>query len=434
LDRITVEGGARLEGTVRISGAKNAALPIMAASLLADGPSVIEDAPNVRDVRTLVKVLETLGVRCEKDEAGTFTLEVVDDTPVTAPYELVCQMRASICVLGPLLAKRGKARVSLPGGCAIGVRPIDLHRKGVEALGATTEIEHGYVVAQADHLRGADIFLGGAFGSSVLGTANVLMAASLADGVTMIESAACEPEIEDLTRYIGRMGGSIEGGGSPVLRIRGVRSLSGTHHTIIPDRIEAATFMVAAAMTRGDVTLENVRPHHLGAVIDILRRAGAEVTAHDSTCRVVGPEKLRPVDVTTLPYPGIPTDVQAQLMAMLAIAGGISIVTEKIYPDRFMHVPELQRMGADLRKEGPTVIVNGVAKLSGAKVMASDLRASASLLLAGLVAKGTTDVSRVYHLDRGYERIEEKLRALGANIERYEDGETPPNKPQSPTG
>jgi len=418
---------------VRVNGAKNAALPIMAASLLAEGESLIEGAPNVRDVRTLLELLGVLGVRHEKDDDGTLRLEVVDETPITAPYELVCQMRASICVLGPLLAKRGMARVSLPGGCAIGVRPIDLHRKGVEALGATTGIDHGDVVAQAEHLRGANIFLGGPFGSTVLGTANTLMAASLAYGVTTIESAACEPEVEDLARYITRMGGSIEGAGSPVMRIKGVRSLRGTRHRVIPDRIEAATFMIAAAMTQGDVTVENVRPHHLGAVVDILRRAGAEVTCHDSACRVVGPKTLRPVDVATLPYPGIPTDVQAQLMAMLCLAGGISIVTEKIYPDRFMHVAELQRMGADLRKEGPAVIVNGVPELSGAKVMASDLRASASLLLAGLVARGTTEVSRVYHLDRGYERIEERLRALGATVHRYDDGEEPPNKPQPVT-
>jgi len=433
VDRIAVEGGSRLTGTVRVNGSKNAALPIMAAALLANGPSVIEGVPLLRDVKTLLDVLATLGVEHERDESGALRLRVVDESPVTAPYELVCQMRASICVLGPLLAKRGTARVSLPGGCAIGVRPIDLHRKGVEALGATTAVEHGYVVARCDHLRGANIFLGGAFGSTVLGTANTLMAACLADGVTTIESAACEPEVEDLARFINTMGGSIEGAGSPVVRVKGVRSLRGTRHRVIPDRIEAATFMIAAALTQGDVTIENVRPLHLGAVIDILRRAGAEITAYDNACRVVGPRTLRPVDVTTLPYPGVPTDVQAQLMALLCIASGISIVTEKIYPDRFMHVAELQRMGADLRKEGPSVIVNGVTELSGAQVMASDLRASASLILAGLVARGTTEVSRVYHLDRGYERIEERLRALGASIRRFDDGEVPPDKPQPVT-
>jgi UDP-N-acetylglucosamine 1-carboxyvinyltransferase len=356
---------------------------------------------------------------------------VTDETPVQAPYELVSQMRASICVLGPLLAKRGRAEVSLPGGCAFGIRPIDLHLKGVEALGATTRIEHGFIVAEAEQLRGASMFLGGPFGSSVLGTGNIMMAASLAHGVTTIESAACEPEVEDLARYINRMGGSISDAGSPVVHIRGVRSLSGTRHKVIADRIEAATFMIAAAMTRGDVTIENVEMEHLGSVVDILRRAGAEITARDGRCRVVGPKELRAVDVTTLPYPGIPTDVQAQLMAMLLMADGISVVTEKIYPDRFMHVAELMRMGAALRKEGNTVIVSGVKGLSGAKVMASDLRASASLVLAGLVAEGETEVSRVYHLDRGYERIEEKFRALGANIRRYDDGEVPPNKPKT---
>ena len=426
-----MEGSARLEGTVRISGAKNSALPIMAACLLTEGPSVIESVPNVRDVHTLLKVLEALGVQHEYDGAGTLLLKVVDETPITAPYELVCQMRGSICVLGPLVAKRGNARVSLPGGCSIGVRPIDLHLKGLQALGATTQIDHGYIVAEATRLRGTDIYLGGPFGSTVLGTANVMMAASLASGKTTIECAACEPEMADLTRYLNKMGGSIEGAGSPMLEIRGVRSLEGTRHRVIPDRIEAATFMIAAAMTQSDVTLENVNVHHLGSVIDILRRAGARVIPSDGTCRVIGPKALQPVDVTTLPYPGVPTDVQGQLMAMLCIANGISVVTEKIFPDRFMHVAELQRMGADLRKEGATVIVNGVRELSGAKVMASDLRAGASLLLAGLVAKGPTEISRVYHLDRGYERIEEKFRALGASMDRFDDGEVAPNLPKA---
>jgi UDP-N-acetylglucosamine 1-carboxyvinyltransferase len=413
-----------------VNGAKNAALPIMAASLLADGPSVIEGVPDVRDVRTLIKVLNALGVDHETNGHASLTLEVTDETPITAPYELVCQMRASICVLGPLVAKRGKARVSLPGGCAIGVRPIDLHRKGLEALGAVTTIEHGYVMATAEKLIGAGMYLGGPFGSTVLGTANSMMAAALANGVTTIENAACEPEIADLALFINNMGGSIEGAGSPTMRIKGVRSLSGTRHKIIPDRIEAATFMIAAAMTQGDVVIENVRLEHLGAVVDILRRAGVEVTpCGEDACRVVGPKTLKPVDFSTLPYPGVPTDVQAQLMAMLCLADGISVATEKVYPDRFMHVPELQRMGADLRKEGSLVIIHGVKCLSGAQVMASDLRASASLILAGLVANGSTEVSRVYHLDRGYERIEERLRALGADIRRFDDGEEPPNKP-----
>jgi len=433
VDRIVVEGRARLQGTVQISGAKNASLPIMAATLLAEGSSVIEKVPNVRDVRTLLEVLATLGVEHHNDGNGTLVFEVTDETRITAPYELVSRMRASICVLGPLLAKRGMARVSLPGGCAIGVRPIDLHRKGVEALGATTEIEHGFIVARAERLRGANMYLGGPFGSTVLGTANTMMAASLADGVTTIECAACEPEIEDLARYINKMGGSIEGAGSPTVRIKGVRSLRGTRHVVIPDRIEAATFMIAAAMTRGDVTVENVNVHHLGAVVDVLRRAGAEVIIYEDACRVIGPKAIRPVHVTTHPYPGIPTDLQAQLMAMLCLADGISVVTEKIFPDRFMHVAELQRMGANLHKDGATVVVKGVRELSGAQVMASDLRASASLVLAGLIAKGTTQVSRVYHLDRGYERIEAKLRALGATIHRYDDGEVPPNRPQEIT-
>jgi len=428
VDRIVVEGGVRLEGTVEISGAKNAVLPIMASALLADGPTVIDNPPDVKDVRTLLKVLVELGIKWEWN--GTLVLEVVDDTLIKAPYELVSQMRASVCVLGPLLAKRGRALVSLPGGCLIGVRPIDLHRKGIEALNATTRVVEGYVVAETDGLRGANVYLGGPFGPTVLGTANTMMAASLASGVTTIQSAACEPEVEDLARYINKMGGAIEGAGSPILRIRGVRSLRGVRHSVIPDRIEAATFMIAAAITHGDVTCQNVRVEHLGAIIDTLRRAGAEVIPFENSVRVIGPEKIQPVDVTSLPYPGVPTDCQAQLMALMSIADGISVVTEKIYPDRFMHVAELMRMGANLRKEGPSVIVKGVPDLSGAKVMASDLRASASLIIAGLVAEGKTDVGRVYHLDRGYERIEEKFRGLGANVYRYNDGAKPKNKPE----
>ena len=434
MDRLVVTGGARLKGTVRVNGAKNSVLPIMAATLLADGPSVIQNSPNVRDVQSLLQVLAVLGVKGERGKNGTLSLEVVDPEPILAPYKLVCQMRASICVLGPLLAKRHKARVALPGGCVIGVRPIDLHRKGLRALGAPTRIVKGYVVGQVERLHGANVFLGGPFGSTVLGTANTMMAASLAHGTTAIESAACEPEVADLAQFINEMGGQVEGAGSPVIRIRGVRKLHGVRHRVIPDRIEAATFMIAAAMTRGDVTVENARAEHLGAVIDILRRAGAKITTYDSACRVIGPKKLKPVDVTALPYPGVPTDVQAQLMAMLCLAKGISVVTEKIYPDRFMHVAELQRLGADLRKEGPSVIVNGGRALSGAEVMASDLRAGACLVLAGLVARGETKVRRIYHLDRGYEHIEERLNALGAEILRDDDGEEPQNKPKAASG
>ncbi len=424
MDKIVVEGGVRLEGTVRVSGAKNSALPIMAASMLADGTCEILGVPRVRDVDTLLKLLEILGVAHER-EGEAVRLTVVNDEPRTAPYELVSQMRASICVLGPLLARRGVARVSLPGGCAIGNRPIDLHRKGIEALGAVTRVDHGYVVAEAERLRGASVFLAGPFGSTVLGTANTIMAAALAEGVTTIECAACEPEIQDLANFINKMGGSVEGAGSPVVTIKGVRRLTSTRHRIIPDRVEAATFMIAATMTGGDVTLENVRPEHLGAVIHVLRQAGAEIMVRDNSCRVLGPETIRPVDVTTLPYPGVPTDVQAQLMAMLCLADGMSVVTEKVFPDRFMHAAELQRMGARLRKESNAVIVSGVRQLSGAKVMASDLRASACLVLAGLVGKGVTEVRRVYHIDRGYERIEEKLRALGARIWRCNENEMP---------
>lgn len=422
MDKFVIRGGTPLEGTVRINGAKNAVLPVMAASLLAEGPCAIENAPDVVDVQTLLELLGTLGVRHELNGRAAVTLEVTDNTPVSADYELVRKMRGSICVLGPILARRGRARVSLPGGCVIGVRPVDLHRKGLEALGATTAIDHGYVVAEAERLTGATVYLGGPFGSTVLGTANTLMAASLTDGVTTIQCAACEPEVADLAQFINDMGGSVEGAGSPIIRVKGVRSLRGTRHRIIPDRIEAATFMIATVMTGGDVVLEDIRLEHMGAVVDILRRAGAQIIPQgETTCRVIGPDTIQPVDVTTLPYPGVPTDVQAQLMAMLCLAEGTCVVTEKIFPDRFMHVPELQRLGANLRKEGPSVIIHGVPELRGAEVMASDLRAGACLVLAGLVAKDKTEVRRVYHLDRGYERMEERLRELGADIERCED-------------
>jgi UDP-N-acetylglucosamine 1-carboxyvinyltransferase len=330
-------------------------------------------------------------------------------------------MRASICVLGPLLAKRKKARVSMPGGCSFGLRPVDLHVRGLRALGATIELDEGYIVAKADHLRGAEIFLGGPFGSTVLGTANVMMAACLAEGQTIIESAACEPEIEDLANYLIAAGANITGAGTPRITIEGVEKLTGAEHRVIPDRIEAGTFMVAAAITNGDVTLENVNLRHMLAVVDKLREIGVIVTANGSNATVSSSRHLEPADVTTQPYPGFPTDVQAQLIALLCLSDGNSVITEKIYPERFMHVAELLRMGADIRKEGPTAIVTGVKHLIGAPVMASDLRASAALVLAGLVARGETTVKRIYHVDRGYERIEDKLNKLGANIRRLKE-------------
>ena len=418
MDKIVIEGGNRLQGTVHINGAKNAALPMMAAAILADGPSTLRGVPNLRDIDTMAALLRELGVRAKRSANGDLRLEVTDGTPTLARYELVSTMRGSVCVLGPLLAKRHRAEVSLPGGCNIGVRPIDLHLKGLRALGAKIEISAGYVKAEADELHGAEVYLGGAFGPTVLGTANVMMAACLARGTTVIECAACEPEIVDLAAFLTKMGAKIHGAGSPMVTIEGVEQLYGAAHKIIPDRIEAATFMTAAAITHGDVTVEGVRSDHLGAAVDTLAEMGAKVERLNGTCRVRGEEPFTAVDVNTYPYPGVPTDVQAQLMAVLCVARGISVITDKVFPDRFMHVAELNRMGAQIRKEGASAIVNGVRKLSGAKVMASDLRASAALVLAGLVAEGTTEISRVYHLDRGYERIEERLAALGANIKR----------------
>ncbi|MCX5676306.1 MAG: UDP-N-acetylglucosamine 1-carboxyvinyltransferase, partial [Planctomycetota bacterium] len=330
-------------------------------------------------------------------------------------------MRAGICVLGPLVARRGKAEVSLPGGCAIGDRPVDLHLKGLRALGARLDVRHGYVVGASKRLRGAEMYLGGPFGSSVTGTANVLMAAVLARGTTVIDCAACEPEVQDLARLLVKMGADIQGIGSPRLLIEGVERLSGAEHTVIPDRIEAGTFLVAAAATGGDVTVEGARWNDLFSLVHLLREAGAEVEHFDDTVHIRAPRRLRSVDVTTLPFPGFPTDLQAQTMAMLTVADGISVVTEKIYPDRFRHVAELTRMGAAIRKEGPAAVVHGPQKLSGAHVMASDLRASAALVIAALVAEGKTVIHRVYHLDRGYERLEKKLNRLGARIRRIKE-------------
>ena len=421
MDKFVIRGGERLTGSVRISGSKNAALPLLAASLLTEGPSVFSDVPDLADVRFMSDLMAGLGTEISRDEQGRIHVCVTDESKSLAEYEIVRKMRASICVLGPLLAKRKKARVSMPGGCSFGLRPVDLHVRGLRALGATIELDEGYIVAKADHLRGAEIFLGGPFGSTVLGTANVMMAACLAEGQTIIESAACEPEIEDLANYLIAAGANITGAGTPRITIEGVEKLTGAEHRVIPDRIEAGTFMVAAAITNGDVTLENVNLRHMLAVVDKLREIGVIVTANGSNATVSSSRHLEPADVTTQPYPGFPTDVQAQLIALLCLSDGNSVITEKIYPERFMHVAELLRMGADIRKEGPTAIVTGVKHLIGAPVMASDLRASAALVLAGLVARGETTVKRIYHVDRGYERIEDKLNKLGANIRRLKE-------------
>jgi UDP-N-acetylglucosamine 1-carboxyvinyltransferase len=422
MDSLIVTGGKHLKGRVRASGAKNAALPIMAASLLADGPVRLKNVPNLADIRTMIRLLRELGMHAEReDRSGDLLLENVNHSKVRAPYSIMRTMRAGICVLGPLVARRGKAEVSLPGGCAIGDRPVDLHMKGLKSLGAKLEIKHGYISASCKRLRGTEMYMGGPFGSTVTGTANVLMAAVLAKNTTVIECAACEPEVQDLARMLVKMGANIHGIGSPRLVVEGVDRLSGAEHSVIPDRIEAGTYLVAAAATGGDVYVEGARWNDLFSLVHLLREAGAELEHFDDTVHIRAPKRLRSVDVTTLPFPGFPTDLQAQVMAMLTVADGISVITEKIYPDRFMHVAELNRMGAAIRKEGPTAVLHGPRKLSGANVMASDLRASAALVIAGLVAEGKTTISRIYHLDRGYERLEQKLNRLGARIRRVKE-------------
>ncbi len=417
-----VQGGRRLQGTAAVSGAKNAALPIMACALAAEGPTRLFNVPHLVDVATLSQLLQSLGMRIDRLSTGELELEVLDEKASVAGYDLVRRMRASVCVLGPLLARRGRALVSLPGGCNIGDRPIDLHLKGLKALGAEIRVDRGYVFAEAKRLRGANIFLGGPFGSTVTGTCNVMAAAALAEGTTTIEAAACEPEVADLGRFLNAMGARITGLGTPFLTIEGVKQLTGADYTVIPDRIEAATLMIAAALTGGEVTLENIIPAHLTAVMEKLREIGVEIetlSPHSlAVCRT-GP--IKPADCVALPYPGIPTDVQAQLMALLIRAEGISVVTDKVFPDRFLHAPELVRLGASIRREGPSAVISGVPRLSGACVMASDLRASAALLIAALAAEGESVIRRIYHLDRGYDRLETKLNRLGASIQRITD-------------
>ncbi|MGA3162702.1 MAG: UDP-N-acetylglucosamine 1-carboxyvinyltransferase [Verrucomicrobiota bacterium] len=419
MESFLIKGGVPLHGEVTISGSKNAALPIMAAALLTDEPCVIHGVPDLSDSRFMTQILESLGAST-KFENGTVTVRA-QKIRGYGDYELVRKMRGSVCIMGPLLGRLKKARVALPGGCVIGARPINLHLKGFEALGAKIEIEGGYVSAAAKQLTGSPMFLGGRAGSTVLGTANVMMAATLAEGVTVIESAACEPELVDLAKFLNAMGAKISGAGSPTITITGVKKLHGAVHEVIPDRIEAATYAIAAAATNGEVTLKGARADHMGAVIDKLNEAGVAVEKRGVNLLVHRSGKLSPADVTTLPYAGFPTDVQAQIMSLLALAPGISIITERIFESRFMHVSELARLGADIEIEGPSVIVKGGRPLSGAPVMASDLRASAALVIAGLAAKGTTQVNRVYHIDRGYENIDRKLQQLGARIRRVEE-------------
>ena len=419
MDIFKIEGPTRLCGSVTVNGSKNATLPIMAATILAGGKSVLKSVPHLSDISIFGQLLCELGCKVRRGDNGDLCIDsTVIDNPV-GDYEIVRRMRASICILGPLLARCGRTRVSMPGGCAIGDRPVDIHLRGLRELGAKIYLENGYIVAEANGgLRGKEIFLGGSFGSTVLGTANVLMAAVLAKGKTIIESAACEPEIADLANCLNAMGARIYGIGSPRLTIEGVEELHPIEYRVIPDRIEAGTFMVAAAITKGQLHINNCRLDDMMAVVDKLRSIGVTIDRADGGCVVAGAGPIGTGHITTQPYPGFPTDLQAQFTALLALGSGNSVVIEKIFPDRFMHVAELNRMAADLRKEGPAVIVAGVKKLIAAPVMASDLRASAALVLAGMAAEGTTIVSRVYHIDRGYEKIEERLNPLGAKIIR----------------
>lgn len=415
MEQIVIKGGKPLKGKVKISGAKNSALPIIAASILTEKNCSLENVPKLVDVKTIFKLLEVLGAKVTDNHHRKFTIDPSGIDNMEAPYDLVKTMRASVLVLGPLVARLGRARVSLPGGCAIGARPINLHLKGLKALGCKIKIEHGYVGVSAKKLKGAHIHLDL---PTVTGTENILMAASLAEGNTVIENAACEPEVENLAHLLNRMGAKIKGAGTDTVEIQGVSSLDSFKHRIIPDRIETGTFMVAAAITGGEVMIRDCIPLHVHSVILKLKDAGADVEEGDSWIKVKGNKSIEAIDVKTAPYPGFPTDMQAQFMSLLSIANGMSVVSETVFENRFMHIAELRRMGADITVEGHSAIIKGVKRLSGAPLMATDLRASASLILAGLVADGTTTVSRIYHIDRGYERIEEKLKKLGADIKR----------------
>jgi UDP-N-acetylglucosamine 1-carboxyvinyltransferase len=415
MDKIRIVGGKPLEGTVRISGAKNASLPDLCAALLTDEPVVLHNVPEVRDIRTLGRVLSALGAEVEFRVGGSVEVRARDLTSLEAPYDLVKTMRASVLVLGPLLARAGRARVSMPGGCAIGARPINLHLLALEKMGATIKVEHGYVEAEAPRLHGASVEFETV---TVTGTENVMMAAALADGETVITNAACEPEIADLGALLRGMGAHVEGAGTPTVRVVGVERLHGASHRVLPDRIETGTYVVACAIAGGEIEIQCCQPAHLRAVIDKLRETGVRIEEGPDNLRVRAPRSLRAADVTTQPHPGFPTDMQAQYLALMTQARGSASITENIFENRFMHVAELARMGASVRTEGKTAVVSGPTALSGARVMATDLRASASLVLAGLAASGETVVDRVYHLDRGYYRIDEKLRGLGADIER----------------
>ena len=415
--KIIVKKSNPLKGSVRIDGAKNAVLPIIAATLLAKGKSVLREVPNLKDVHVISDLLRHLGAEVEY-EGTTLTVDATNLTTYDAPYELVRKMRASFLVMGPLLARFNQTKISMPGGCAIGTRPIDLHLKGFKALGAEVVMDHGFVEAKTEKLVGNKLYLDF---PSVGATENIMMAAVLAEGTTIIENAAEEPEIVDLANFLNEMGADVKGAGTNTIRIRGVKELKGTEHDVIPDRIEAATFMVAAAMTKGDITIENVLLEHLKPVTAKLIEAGCKVIEMDNAVRVIGPEKLKAVDIKTLPHPGFPTDVQAQFMAMLTVSEGTGVVIETVFENRFMHVAEFNRMGANIKIEGRTAVVEGVKELNGAKVNATDLRAGAALILCGLIAEGETEIGEIYHIQRGYVDIDKKITALGGNIEIVED-------------
>lgn len=416
MERLIVKGGNRLVGTVKTSGAKNAVLPIIAASILGTSPSRLDEIPALEDVRTICAVLECLGIKVDASEPHTLKIDSREITSCEAPYELVRSMRASFLVMGPLLARKGYARISQPGGCAIGTRPIDLHLKGFEALGVKIEQGHGYIEASApEGMTGANIYLDF---PSVGATENIMMAAAMANGTTVLENPAEEPEIVDLANYLNQMGARVRGAGTNVITIEGVSELYGVQHSVIPDRIEAGTYMIAAAMTGGDVIIENVLPEHQKPLIAKLREAGALVEEDIDRIHVVGSGRLKAVDIKTLPYPGFPTDMQAQMMAMLSVAEGRSKITETVFENRFMHVVELNRMGANITTEGRSAVITGPAHLTGCTVRATDLRAGAAMILAGLVAEGSTEICDIYHIDRGYEEIAAKLTRLGADIKR----------------
>lgn len=416
MERLIVKGGNRLVGTVKTSGAKNAVLPIIAASILGTSPSRLDEIPALEDVRTICAVLECLGIKVDASEPHTLKIDSREITSCEAPYELVRSMRASFLVMGPLLARKGYARISQPGGCAIGTRPIDLHLKGFEALGVKIEQGHGYIEASApEGMTGANIYLDF---PSVGATENIMMAAAMANGTTVLENPAEEPEIVDLANYLNQMGARVRGAGTNVITIEGVSELHGVQHSVIPDRIEAGTYMIAAAMTGGDVIIENVLPEHQKPLIAKLREAGALVEEDIDRIHVASSGRLKAVDIKTLPYPGFPTDMQAQMMAMLSVAEGRSKITETVFENRFMHVVELNRMGANITTEGRSAVITGPAHLTGCTVRATDLRAGAAMILAGLVAEGATEICDIYHIDRGYEEIAAKLTRLGADIKR----------------